>query len=771
MRPAAVAPDEGRLHVVPPGLETRDFRQIGVRGVGDPHNTYAHSMVWFKDCLYVGTSRNNLWLVKRRGRVAPPPEMECWPVPVPDPMPPEKMRAQILRYDPRRGEWTLVYESPIVMRDGKPAPRDLGYRGMVVFQGRSDPEPALYAAGTSSEGLHLLRSLDGEHFEEIGEPGFGDPRMVSARSMLEWRGRLYVTPVGATGKTPNETEVPVILESDDPAAGRWREVCVPSFGEDTNKAIAEIEVFDDHLYAATLNPSCGFQLYKTRGEGEPPYRWTRVMTAGAYRGYLNEGIAHMCEFGGALYLATGIAGGGYNRWHQIGPAAAEVLRIFPNGSWDLLVGSPRLTPAGLKLPLSGLGAGFNHPLNGYMWRVCEHEGWLYVGTYNSAVFFPFKPVKVPERVFEMLKLRDMDELLARYGGCHLWRTQDGERFYPITTNGFGTPYNYGVRQLLSTPSGLFVGTANPFGPQVGVKRDGQWRYEENPRGGMEVWLGDRGGRQGRAELLRRRGTAAVEQRETLASLASVSRALVYTRVAEHFYDQSGYSQMGYWERGTRSAREACDNLVEKLAALDPGGAGPVLNVTVCDQGATTEALARRYPAESITAVDVLPVSLDLAEKRLPQANFKLGYPPRLDFPDATFGTLFCIERACYFNTRRQFLKEALRVLKPGGRLVLSDILYTRTGEALNIDRHRQNYLANPAAYERLLRQAGFTDVRVTDATGPCARVYMDRIRKYFTEGFLSQEIGEGDFNTLMSLLSLHVLFLNHYVLATATRPD
>jgi len=34
-----------------------------------------------------------------------------------------------------------------------------------------------------------------------------------------------------------------------------------------------------------------------------------------------------------------------------------------------------------------------------------------------------------------------------------------------------------------------VGTANPFGPKVAVRDGDGWRYEDNPRGGLEMWLG------------------------------------------------------------------------------------------------------------------------------------------------------------------------------------------------------------------------------------------------------------------------------------------
>jgi len=82
-----------------------------------------------------------------------------------------------------------------------------------------------------------------------------------------------------------------------------------------------------------------------------------------------------------------------------------------------------------------------------------------------------------------------ENLLARYGGAELWRTADGIHWKPVTRSGFGNKYNWGIRTLQSTPHGLFVGTVNPYGPKVAVKRGKRWSYVYNPRGGCEVWLG------------------------------------------------------------------------------------------------------------------------------------------------------------------------------------------------------------------------------------------------------------------------------------------
>lgn len=47
-------------------------------------------------------------------------------------------------------------------------------------------------------------------------------------------------------------------------------------------------------------------------------------------------------------------------------------------------------------------------------------------------------------------------------GFDLYVSEDGVNFKTITTNGFGDPYNHGLRVFANMDSGLMIGTANPF---------------------------------------------------------------------------------------------------------------------------------------------------------------------------------------------------------------------------------------------------------------------------------------------------------------------
>lgn len=497
----AAGPAPGR------GLARADFTRVARGGLGDGHNSFAHSMAWFQGKIYLGTTRSNLCMLRVQSAYIETP-LEVWPVDCPDTMDglyKLDRRPQIWCFDPASGTWEMLYRAPMLtLADGSEVPREIGYRSMEVFHGSATDEPALYvstwAPGRAPGGL-ILRCTDGKTFAPVTSYGVLDPPMSTTRSLTDFRGQLHFAPTAQRGQSGGQQNMALaqIFASRTPEAGDWVAVNESGFGDPGNLGIFSLAVANGQLYAGTLNTD-GLQIWATDGDGPPPYRWRKICDRGAGRGPLNQAVACMTAFNGALYVGTGIQGGGNDRVNKIGPAAAEILRVNADDSVDLIVGDPDDAGVGRE-PLSGLRAGFGHFFNGYMWAMAEHDGWLYCGTYDWSVTLRWaKFDSAPKRVRQLLQLVGPEQIIAAEGGADLWRTADGENWLPVCRRGFGNSYNWGIRNLVSTPLGLFVGTANVFGPTVAVRpnkavgTDGKaWVYQDNPDGGLEVWHGQPGG--------------------------------------------------------------------------------------------------------------------------------------------------------------------------------------------------------------------------------------------------------------------------------------
>jgi hypothetical protein len=482
-----------------PGLGLDNFRKVCDNGFGDRHNGYAYSSAWFKDHLFIGTSRANLCLLKF---AMPYVKMDTWPVECPyENYTPDfervSARGEIWRYNPLTDQWKRRYRAPFIQGvDGDEFARDLGYRAMVVFQGESDPEPALYVASWSrsrGNGPEILRCIDGETFETLPNPQFRsqDKELVvtAIRALVPYKGRLFTAPTGASKGNVNVAWTSLIFETRDPSSGVWRSVNDPGFESAPEVAVVyDLTVCHGYLYAGTGGAN-GFQIWRTKAQGKPPYAWEKIISHGAGRGALNQGAVCMAEYKDYLYVGTGIQNGGYDHRFNVGPAAAEIIRIGESGSWDIVVGNARDG----KEPISGMGAGFNNYFCGYIWRMGVHDGWLYAGTMDWGVILRYVNLKEkPHKSAHLLAEFGVENFIRHQGGFDLWRTFDGENWVSVTRTGFDNAYNYGVRAIVSTPHGLFIGSANPFGPRAAVRVEGEWVYKENYQGGLEILLGSKG---------------------------------------------------------------------------------------------------------------------------------------------------------------------------------------------------------------------------------------------------------------------------------------
>lgn len=196
---------------------------------------------------------------------------------------------------------------------------------------------------------------------------------------------------------------------------------------------------------------------------------------------------------------------------------------------------------------------------------------------------------------------------------------------------------------------------------------------------------------------------------------------------------------GLWNNSRESADEAQANLVDHVAKhLDLS----TPEVTVCDigcgYGGTTRCLAERWGART-TGLTISKAQYEYAcaQSDDDRTSYLLRNWLVNELPDESFDRAVAIESIAHIPDKAQSIREAARVLKPGGKLVVCEWL-TSTAPTRWQARYligpicreaRIPHLASGDEYRRLIEESGMRVIRSENLTERVKRTWTKAISR------------------------------------------
>lgn len=186
---------------------------------------------------------------------------------------------------------------------------------------------------------------------------------------------------------------------------------------------------------------------------------------------------------------------------------------------------------------------------------------------------------------------------------------------------------------------------------------------------------------------------------------------------------------GYTDETTRSHTDALKNMNRVLADRAGVKAGDRVLDAGCGVGGSSMWLAEERDAE-VVGITAVASQRDMANRYAARrgladrVRFEQADYAATSFPDESFDVVWSLEALCHAPSKAAFYREAARLLRPGGRVIVAEFL--RSGRPLGEVEERLLHewldgwaiadIDSADEHRAHLAAAGFTGTRIDDVT-------------------------------------------------------